>query len=42
MQDKAPNKSAKMALYNWEDPFLLDDQLTEDERAIRDVARDYA
>src|SRR5947207_11585454 len=26
----------------WDDPFLLDDQLTEDERMIRDTARAYA
>ena len=26
----------------WEDPFLLEDQLTDDERMIRDTARDYA
>ena len=26
----------------WEDPFLLEDQLTEDERAIRDVAQSFA
>lgn len=26
----------------WEDPFLLDDQLSEDERLIRDTARDFA
>ncbi len=26
----------------WDDPFLLDDQLTEDERAIRDVAQSFA
>ena len=26
----------------WEDPFLLEDQLTEEERMIRDTARDYA
>ncbi len=26
----------------WDDPFLLDDQLTEEERLIRDTARDYA
>lgn len=26
----------------WEDPFLLDDQLTEDERLIRDTARQFA
>ena len=27
--------------FDWEDPFFLDDQLTEEEVAIRDVARDY-
>jgi glutaryl-CoA dehydrogenase len=26
----------------WEDPFLLEDQLTDDERMIRDTARDFA
>ncbi len=33
---------AKLARFDWEDPFLLDDQLTEDERMIRDTARNYA
>lgn len=28
--------------FDWEDPFLLDEQLSEDERMIRDSARDYA
>ena len=28
--------------FAWEDPLLIDDQLTEDERLIRDTARDYA
>ena len=32
--------SAK-AQFNWEDPFLLEEQLTEEERLIRDSARDY-
>ena len=27
---------------NWEDPFLLDDQLTEEERMARDMAEQYA
>ncbi|HYE00230.1 MAG TPA: acyl-CoA dehydrogenase [Alphaproteobacteria bacterium] len=27
--------------FQWEDPLLLDDQLTEDERMIRDTARGY-
>src|SRR3546814_17094191 len=28
--------------FHWEDPLLLEDQLTEDERQIRDTARDFA
>ena len=28
--------------FNWEDPFLLDELLTEDERLIQKTARDYA
>jgi len=28
--------------FQWDDPFLLNEQLTEDERMIRDTARDYA
>ena len=31
-----------MGRFDWEDPFLLDDQLTEDERMVRDTARGYA
>ena len=31
-----------MAKFDWADPFLLDDQLSEDERMIRDSARAYA
>ncbi|HEU0092114.1 MAG TPA: acyl-CoA dehydrogenase family protein, partial [Vicinamibacteria bacterium] len=30
------------ARFAWEDPLLLDDQLSDDERRIRDLARDYA
>src|SRR5437764_15425794 len=41
MQDKTPSR-AKAAAFVWEDPFLLEEQLTEDERAIRDTARAYA
>jgi len=33
---------AKPAAFVWEDPFLLEDQLSEEERMIRDAARDYA
>ena len=28
--------------FAWDDPFLLDDQLSDDERMIRDTARDFA
>jgi len=33
---------AGMGKFDWADPFLLDDQLSEDERMIRDTARRYA
>ncbi|WP_375421428.1 acyl-CoA dehydrogenase [uncultured Sphingomonas sp.] len=33
---------AGMGAFDWADPFLLDDQLSEDERMIRDSARAYA
>jgi glutaryl-CoA dehydrogenase len=33
---------AGQAPFTWEDPFLLDAQLTEDERAIRDAAASFA
>ena len=35
------NKSAQTA-FDWNDPFFLDDQLSEDERMVRDSARGYA
>src|SRR5207237_4336557 len=38
---KAKDKPAA-ASFQWDDPFLLDHQLTEDERLIRDTARAYA
>jgi glutaryl-CoA dehydrogenase len=28
--------------FEWDDPFFLEDQLTEEERLVRDTARDYA
>ncbi|MBN9063078.1 MAG: acyl-CoA dehydrogenase [Rhizobiales bacterium 65-9] len=37
---KAKDRPAPAA-YVWEDPFLLDEQLSEDERMIRDAARAY-
>ncbi len=33
---------SQMSRFDWADPFLLDDQLTDDERMIRDAARAYA
>ncbi|MEY4697861.1 MAG: hypothetical protein RIT14_2289 [Pseudomonadota bacterium] len=42
----APKLKAKdapdLGRFNWEDPFRLDDQLTEEERMLRDAARAYA
>jgi glutaryl-CoA dehydrogenase len=32
----------KTTPFLWEDPLLLEDQLTEEERMVRDTARDYA
>ena len=39
MQEKTA--SGSRVAFQWDDPFLLDDQLTEDERASRDTARAY-
>ena len=36
------NYKKGLVAFQWEDPFFLDAQLTEDERLIRDAARDYA
>ena len=33
---------AERAAFVWDDPFLLEDQLTEEERMVRDAARSYA
>ncbi len=33
---------ADAAQFHWEDPLLLDQQLTEDERMVRDAAAAYA
>ncbi|MEH6563886.1 MAG: acyl-CoA dehydrogenase [Halopseudomonas sp.] len=33
--------AASKASFNWEDPLLLDQQLTEEERMVRDSARQY-
>ena len=33
---------AEMGRFDWQDPFALDAQLTDEERMVRDAARDYA
>ena len=39
----APQAASRMkAQFNWEDPLLLDAQLTDDERMVRDAAHRYA
>jgi glutaryl-CoA dehydrogenase len=35
-------KTKSKAEFHWEDPLLLEDQLTEEERMVRDTARSYA
>ena len=37
----APGKKAALTPFNWEDPFFLDEMLTDDERLIQDSARHY-
>ena len=42
MNTQAPVTSSKTSRFIWDDPFLMEDQLTEDERMLRDAARTYA
>jgi glutaryl-CoA dehydrogenase len=46
MKDHAPHLKAKdapdLGRFDWEDPFRLEDQLTEEERMLRDAAHSYA
>ena len=37
-----PKDAPDLGRFDWEDPFRMDEQLTEEERAIRDAARAYA
>jgi glutaryl-CoA dehydrogenase len=39
---RAEANARPRAAFVWEDPFVLDDQLSEEERLIRDSAREYA
>jgi glutaryl-CoA dehydrogenase len=34
-------KTSTKTPFHWNDPFLLDRQLTDDERMVRETARDY-
>ena len=45
MTERAPLKAKDqpdLSRFNWEDPFLIEDQLTEEERMLRDGARAFA
>ena len=45
MNDATPIRTKdapELGSFVWDDPFLLDDQLTEEERMLRDAARAYA
>ena len=41
-RDLAPQSRPDLSSFNWEDPFLLENQLAEEERLIRDSAMAYA
>jgi glutaryl-CoA dehydrogenase len=41
-KSSAAAQSSSRPHFAWEDPLLLDDQLSEEERMVRDTARDYA
>ena len=38
----APDRAATKAVFRWDDPLLLEDQLAQDERMVRETARAYA
>jgi glutaryl-CoA dehydrogenase len=41
-KDLSPQSQPALAGFTWSDPFLLEDQLAEDERMVRDAAAAYA
>ena len=41
-QDLSPQSRPELSSFNWEDPFLIETQLSDDERMIRDSANAYA
>lgn len=40
--DPALAHEPRLLPFDWSDPFALDEQLTEDERLVRDTAEGYA
>ena len=40
--DLKTKDSPDLSSFTWDDPFLIEDQLAEDERMLRDAARAYA
>ncbi|MDA5095885.1 acyl-CoA dehydrogenase, partial [Aliiroseovarius sp. KMU-50] len=38
----SPQSRPALGSFNWDDPFLIEEQLNEDERMVRDAARAYA
>jgi glutaryl-CoA dehydrogenase len=42
IQQKPAHAASARASFNWEDPFLLDGQLSDEERMIRDAAASFA
>ncbi len=40
--ESASSAAKSKPVFEWDDPFLLEDQLSEEERMVRDTARDYA
>jgi len=41
-QNLSPQSAPSLSSFNWEDPFLFDDQLSGEERMMRDAAQAYA
>ena len=41
-QNLSPQSAPSLSSFNWEDPFLFEDQLSEEERMMRDAAHAYA
>ncbi len=42
MSQAATKANPPLAPFNWQDPLLLEEQLTEEERLVRDAARAFA